>query len=421
MTLNTAQGLTAPRLLSRRLRMKKLQFSYLTLLVLTTSFPIVCNDDPDLWTQELQPIATDLAQYESTSVHENPYIAPNFNTHPVSVKPSTVNTYDTRPMVPQLIADAFCSQPAPQEVQDFYQQYKSVIDELLKTPFPTTSIGQTPYYDAQAGPVTQLRSAWRELFTAKMVSDKQRIVAAGMRNVSDHGYNYVFQTNDGNYFLKISGPLNRLCNMICYEFKEEIINRPPSDDALITICKHDTNQTLSRVACNLRLQELVNKGKVTHIKVPQSWVMKADPTKPISDENCIVIESKMTGEDLGLLFEGQSSAKLDQITDAHMKDLIRAIKYAGPYFMSGVKIDSDGNFVFCDTEQANRQARFFHMGGYRYPVAVCHCLTDATAIFQKHPGLFLRWKNAVRKDKEAYQLIQHLDAFKQQEAATAVQ
>jgi hypothetical protein len=132
------------------------------------------------------------------------------NTQPQYLFPAKINSYDGgRPMVPSMIVNAYCTKEVPETVRAFCEKHRQLIGQLLKTPYPTTEKGETPFTDAQAGPVNMLvTEAWSPLVLGKQRGDEQAIKDAGLKNYSNNGGNYIIKaTAEGqqdNWMIKIS-------------------------------------------------------------------------------------------------------------------------------------------------------------------------------------------------------------------------
>jgi hypothetical protein len=166
------------------------------------------------------------------------------------------------------------------------------------------------------------------------------------------------------YFIKISGPVNRAATIKACHDKSYETHTPSEWDAL-EVCP--TVQTISSAAYSLRLREAIENYELApFIKTPPTYLvpMPGKPTE-LCDENYLIVQQSC--QNLTLL-KSQSPTILE-LDEHRLAQILCAIKYTGLWNLSGnVMTGPDKSWEFPDLEQPGNSAPqdFFHKNLTRY-------------------------------------------------------
>lgn len=181
---------------------------------------------------------------------------------------------------------------------------------------------------------------------------------------SNSNYVFVLEAHDG-LFVKISGHVNRLVNLLRDELGEQkgfygLLKGNLSEEE---IDKIDTNkptyQTASRIAYNLLIKQfLTNHPEVQNLSTPEIYLVTLDGTNNVSDTNAIILERKL--KNLILLEDYLEENKLTEETINHLAQLITECGLW--YIQENLFVHNNQILILSNTEQPNKacpSAAFF--------------------------------------------------------------
>lgn len=169
------------------------------------------------------------------------------------------------------------------------------------------------------------------------------------RGIKNHSHsNYVFECPAvPEYFIKVSGPINRLVNVIVANDKWPTTTK--SDD-LKTLRRTVTYQTISSLPTYFLYLRLSKESPLKHVYIPNTYLVHVPGTdESLSDGNYIVVQEKIQ------LVEAHDEQKLlKALSSEQLCELVRVICACGLWDTNGkIKFSKDGRIVIVDLEQPN--------------------------------------------------------------------
>jgi len=160
--------------------------------------------------------------------------------------------------------------------------------------------------------------------------------------------NYVFVCPAApQYMIKISGPVNRLVNMIVADNK-----RPTTieDDEIKALKRVTTYQTISSLPTYYFYLRFRSTMPSKYVYIPQTYLLKLPGASDIiADVNYIIVQERVA-----LIEKPEAEKRITQLNDEQMKELIAVIASCGLWDIKNkIHIAQDGRLVIVDLEQPN--------------------------------------------------------------------
>lgn len=189
-------------------------------------------------------------------------------------------------------------------------------------------------------------------YQTKHIENMALLQKKWLRNYGD--YNYIFELSElPGYMLKISSLPCRFTNILMAN------DARPSDFADMSAEERTkkyaefkmvpTYQTASYWNTYQLYCELGKKTALRYVRLPQTFVFKLIDSEPLHDQNCIIVQEKIT-----LVGEKIERSLLRNLSDEQLKELVTVIGACGLWNLkTNIKFDIDGNIVIVSLEQPN--------------------------------------------------------------------
>jgi len=160
--------------------------------------------------------------------------------------------------------------------------------------------------------------------------------------------NYVFACPVlPQYMIKISGPLNRLVNMVAADNKSP---QSITDDEIKTLKRVVTYQTISSLPTYYLYLRLTKTMPLKYVYIPQTYLLRLPGAVDVlADTNYIIVQER-----IDLLEKTATEDLIKKLNDEQIKELVAVIASCGLWDIKGkIQIAKNGRIVIVDLEQPN--------------------------------------------------------------------
>lgn len=169
------------------------------------------------------------------------------------------------------------------------------------------------------------------------------------RGIKNHSHsNYVFECPAApEYFIKVSGPINRLVNIIVANGKWPSTTKT---EDLKTLRRVVTYQTISSLPTYFLYLRLKKESPLQHVYIPNTYLVHVPGTdESLSDGNYIIVQEKVS-----LVDSAQEQKLLKALSGEQLCEVVRVVCACGLWDTNGkIKFATDGRIVIVDLEQPN--------------------------------------------------------------------
>lgn len=160
--------------------------------------------------------------------------------------------------------------------------------------------------------------------------------------------NYVFACPVlPHYMIKISGPLNRLVNMVAADNKSP---QSITDDEIKALKRVVTYQTISSLPTYYLYLRLTKTMPLKHVYIPQTHLLKLPGAADmLTDTNYIIVQER-----IDLVEKSATADLIKKLNNEQIKELVVVVAGCGLWDIKGkIQIDKGGRIVIVDLEQPN--------------------------------------------------------------------
>jgi len=176
--------------------------------------------------------------------------------------------------------------------------------------------------------------------------NNELLKAKGIINYARTNYVFVCPAQP-NYMIKISGPLNRLVNIVSANNKSTKTITDDEIKALKRIVTHQTISSLPTYYLYLRLNKILS---LKHVYIPKTYLLKLPQASDVlADTNYVIVQERVE-----LLQKPVIAEQLKKLNNDQIKELVAVIACCGLWDIKGkIHIDKKGRLVIVDLEQPN--------------------------------------------------------------------